>query len=358
MAGAARGMAMRGEDGSWAVVATVQEPAPLVAAFAAHWLALGAEEVHLFLDGPSPEVEAALTGRPGVRLVVCDAAFWATRRREGRPALVTGRQRFNANAVLREGRQAWLVHCDADEFLVPEAAIAGQLAMLGPGVDFARIGVKERLWLRHSAPQTIFDGVFRGPDPRDGTRREGLDPALRPCLNPHGMLGHAAGKSVVRRGAAVRMGIHFPEPQGPKLPPQALEAWRAERGGTIAGWLAHFDGLTPLHWVVKQLRKFAEHERLHEGSGPLDLGPRTEDRKAQMRLVHGLRRDPAALRGLMEALMTVEAPGGAVVPGPGGLADVARRRFPDLALDFSVAGFDGHLRAAHAELLAGMELAL
>ena len=45
---------------SWAVVATVDEPAPLVAAFVAHHLNEGAREVHLFLDKPDPETVALI----------------------------------------------------------------------------------------------------------------------------------------------------------------------------------------------------------------------------------------------------------------------------------------------------------
>ena len=53
---------------SWAVVATVDEPAPLVAAFVAHHLNEGAREVHLFLDKPDPETVALIRDMKGCKL--------------------------------------------------------------------------------------------------------------------------------------------------------------------------------------------------------------------------------------------------------------------------------------------------
>ena len=68
---------------SWAVVATVDEPAPLIIAFVAHTLSLGPKALHLFLDRPNPEAEAALRGLPNLHLVVCDAGHWANLRDGG-----------------------------------------------------------------------------------------------------------------------------------------------------------------------------------------------------------------------------------------------------------------------------------
>ena len=45
---------------SWAVVATVSEPAALLTAFAAHHLDLGAAAVHLYLDTPNPELRGMI----------------------------------------------------------------------------------------------------------------------------------------------------------------------------------------------------------------------------------------------------------------------------------------------------------
>ena len=82
---------------AWAVVSTMDEPAPLVAAFAAHYLSIGASEVHIFLDQPDPEAEALLAGLPRVYLTVCDAAYWKVNKPRKRPECISA-----ANAATRK----------------------------------------------------------------------------------------------------------------------------------------------------------------------------------------------------------------------------------------------------------------
>ena len=78
----------------WEVVATVAEPLPLLAAFAAHHLQIGAERVRLYLDTPDAGTVRALEAVSGCVVTACDDAYWAAR--GGRPADHRDRQVRNA----------------------------------------------------------------------------------------------------------------------------------------------------------------------------------------------------------------------------------------------------------------------
>ena len=62
---------------TWGIVATVDEPPQLVAAFAAHYLALGASEIRLYLDRPDPAAQHLLGRLAGVHVTVCNDQHWA-----------------------------------------------------------------------------------------------------------------------------------------------------------------------------------------------------------------------------------------------------------------------------------------
>jgi len=101
----------------WGVAGTMDEPAPLILAWVAHHLSLGAAEAHVYLDRPNPEVTEALAGIEGAFVTVCDASHWANSTRGTRPKRVNARQMLNATEVYTTRPLDWLLHCDADEFL-------------------------------------------------------------------------------------------------------------------------------------------------------------------------------------------------------------------------------------------------
>lgn len=100
---------------SWSVVATVAEPPELLYAFAAHYLELGADEVHLFVDDPAQPGLEPLRALPRIRLTICDKAHWDRINGGRRPPAQEMRQIRNANTAYRACRSDWLLHCDADE---------------------------------------------------------------------------------------------------------------------------------------------------------------------------------------------------------------------------------------------------
>ncbi|MFN6977398.1 MAG: glycosyltransferase family 2 protein [Gemmobacter sp.] len=340
---------------TWMVHATVHEPTALVCAFVAHYLGLGADLIDLRLDRPAPEVERLLAPLDRVRVTVCTDAYWQATGRDARPALHTLRQRVNAAHAYRALEQDWMLFCDADEFLVPEGRFADRLAALPARVQFRRIRVVERVQ-RDGVPQDgLFDGVFRGPLPDQGDVAERIYGRETARFLTRGLAGHVAGKSVMRRGTDLVPSLHFPVP--PRLGPLdralivATPPWRAKLDGAV---IAHFDGLTPLHFLLKLL-----HKHVSALDAP-DAPPskRTEARRAQIAAAAAGCRDPAALRQL-QALLWLSPEAEAMLRAEGTLrslpldpAAAAQRLFPDAGLDYSAANFDAALRAQHAALIA------
>ena len=236
---------------SWAVVATVDEPAVLMQAFAAWHLALGAARVSLFFDRPDDPAADLLEGVPGVEVFRCGADHWQGHR----PAKHQVRQVHNANLIYHSCRSDWLLHCDADEYLWVAGGIQSALTALDPATDAAVVEVAERVYLPDQTATSIFAGAFRRPFM--GTDRKGLA-VFGPdyLLTRRGLTGHSHGKAFVRCGRPVKMWIHRPRAPEP-LVFQTLPKVT----------LLHFDGLTPTHWVEKLVRK-ADAFHHHGGMVP------------------------------------------------------------------------------------------
>lgn len=318
---------------SWSVVSTVDEPAPLVVAFALHHLEIGAERVHLFLDAPNPEAEAALAGIAQVRLTLCDEGHWAASNRKKKPKLHPGRQLVNANIAYAQTRSDWLLHCDCDEFLRDGAALTDELSALLPRQIYLRLMMAERAY---TTPPTdnLFDGVFRFPLNDFALSGPAIYGPIAPMLKD-GVTGHRAGKAVVRTGLPLSMGIHSPE-----MPPDRPAHRNAQTR------LLHFDGLTRLHYMIKLLK------RAHEP--PSNAPPRHgAPRIAQFGRLRELIDTPEAAQSLVEDLKTLN---------PAQLAELRAMDSVDerpfyplgqnpLARGLTVSAIDAALREKHREFL-------
>ena len=318
----------------WAVVATVDEPAALIISFVAHYLALGAAEVHLYLDRPNPVAVAALAGLPRLHLTVCDADYWA--RVGWRPLLHVGRQSHNANAVYAATGADWLLHCDCDEFIRDGAGLRADLAAMPDDAAYLRLQMAERVQALGQPEAGLFDGLFRLPVEMFDLIGAGIYGADARFLKD-GITGHRIGKAVVRTGLGLRIGLHAPEGK-----PAHMDS--------AAGRMLHFDGLTRLHYMLKLLRRASE---------PVTAGkPRHgRPRLAQIGAVQQLAGDVAACRALVDRLKTV-TPNQVRVLGGMGYLDL-RRFDPTAALalhglapDLSTAACDAELRARDASFIA------
>ena len=321
---------------TWAVVATVDEPAALVVAFAAHHLAQGAASVHVFLDQPDAEAAVMLANLPGCAVTVCDAAYWAASRKGSRPALHTARQIHNARQVYAHCKADWLLHCDADEFVRDGAAVAVALAEAQDSAMYLRLRVAERAYPQDAAEETIFSGVFRHdlPDyPRNGPEIYGEMQAFF----HHGLTGHKAGKALVRVGAGQKMALHAPYG---KPPHQVIQTTR----------LLHFDGLTRLHFGLKLLRRAYEP--------PSSASDRHgAARNMQFLSLCEAVANPALRAALISALKVLDRRQMTQLRRLGCLDEAGFDPRPALAAaglapDLTAAAFDAHLRQRYAGFLA------
>ncbi len=323
---------------SWDVVATVDEPAALVIAFAAHHLHLGAQKVHLFLDRPNPEAQAALAGQERVNITVCDKDYWKQQGR--RPKLHVGRQRKNASLVFQSCGADWLLSLDCDEYLRSGAALESDLAGQGSAVDFMRIPVAERVMPPDVVQTGIFDGVFRRPIYMYGQIGADLFGADAGYYK-RGLTGHTIGKSAFRVGRDLDINIHGPTPRLPARPDYRPTSGQAEQAE-----LLHFDGMTEWHYAQKLIRRAAE---------PVTAGPTRhgEARDAQIAEVAANAGDMGAVMAFVARLKRLNAAQFAVLSETDYLDQTkfdisAALSEAGLSADLTCVQFDAELRMARA----------
>jgi hypothetical protein len=319
----------------WGVVATVREPAALIIGFACHHLYIGASSVHLFFDDPQDPAAALVAGIPGVEVTLCDDAHWHAAGFETPPALQTKRQTENANRVMADSDLDWLLHTDADELLWLPGPLADEVAGVAEG-HWLHIPNLERCW---SGPLTrdIFGGVFRGPlhdHPGLADRVYGK----RAAALSGGMGGYSAGKAMGRPGDGF-LAIHKVRAAegAPALP--SVEA----RGARIL----HFDGITPAHWALKNLRYATQGAAMNQLLN--------RQRMASIGAILQAQNPERAGARVYEALYRLSEDEAAALAEAGALFDyhvdvtaAVKAVAPELMPDFTMAAFDRH----HAAELA------
>lgn len=229
----------------WGVVATLREPLDLALAFACHHLDLGAS-VTLFFDDPGDPAAAVLETVTGVRVIRCDAAHWRAMGWARRPAIQTPRQNTNFRRAVAEGLADWLIHLDADEFLWLPEGIEPEIARAGEA-DWIALPPWERVLT--PGDEGMFAGTFRSP------LAQGLEAvygAEAPYLAPRGLAGYASAKPMLPAESPHRAVTHRVTGQDGDPRP----AVRAESARIL-----HLEGLTPIHWALKQLRYAAQSDR-------------------------------------------------------------------------------------------------
>ena len=233
---------------TWGVVMTVNEPETLILSNVKWHLATGACEVRVFLDDPSDPVAQSLAGIVGCHVMACDAQHWARHRgKRGQPASQMQRQTINANMAKRQSAADWLFHIDADEFIWQDRPLADELAQITAPQTEVNLPVLERLFPDQRPQSHLFDGMFRATSDLD---QDDANAAHAPfaAFMKRGQYSHGAGKGGVRVGDDLRLGVH-------NATVQQGDRWRrSARHVSTAARLLHFDGVTPLHWLIKVLR--------------------------------------------------------------------------------------------------------
>ena len=342
------------------VQATVNEPVELLVSFVAHHLELGADLVHLYLDQSHPEAVAVFKDHPKVMVTTCDAGYWAKISKKGRPLSLPGRQIANYTHAYSSMTADWLLLCDADEYLVPSGDMGEILGRQAAETDYLRIRVAEKVMPPDMVAKTVFDGTFRLGQPRGADFAPEIYGAELAVMLERVVAGHDKGKSIIRRGVDLVMQVHEPMPKPVKpgsaeLPRKLVWRWMPNT------YLAHFDALTPLFYLVKLLARHLTNEGITQaGRTP---GQRHPSREVQMLFAVAAcaAEDPATVTEILHRL-TPESM--AALQKHGLLVDlhlspdrIARKHFPDLQLDYSPQAFDAALRVKHAVTLQKMGVA-
>ena len=332
---------------TWSLVSTMLGVPETILPCIAHHLHSDAARLHLYLDAPLPQIEAALAGHPRCQVTVCDAAYWA-RQPGGRPEGVVRRQMANLDHARRHSDSDWLLHVDSDEFLVASdpaqpLALGPELARVPAGHHWVRIAPLERVMPPTPAPRSIFDGLFRAATTDAALIAAAYGPGAQ--YLHHGLSGHSRGKIGFRRKTRLRVRLHDvirPPPRGitaPVPPPPAADP--PPFTDLAALRLLHFEGWSPLHWASKLVR-FAEAGRF-EGHN--------KGRCAAVRFMAD-HPEAAARQGLFDLVQRLTPQGLALLAEAGLLRQVpsdpaalTRATFPGVALDFGIAACDARLRA-------------
>ncbi len=319
----------------WGVVGTMDEPAPLIVAWVAHHLSLGASEVHVFLDRANPEAQATLADIPNCFTTLCDGRYWQESSRSERPIRHTARQKYNATHVYQNRPLDWVIQCDADEFLDLSRGFSEEL--LESNARTMRLRNVERV--RRGPANDIFHGTFRGlQENQELTDR--IYGRWSEFLNA-GMAGYHDGKDITRTGEDFTMGVHFP-----------IDATTSQRHHDPyvemrSARILHFDGLTPLHVVLKLLKRANE---------PKYQVPRKHgsQRERQFRYARNHTEKPRQMAKMLEAVFALDKDqadglGGShleIVFHPG----KAMEQY-GLSANLSIENFDSELRRREADLI-------
>lgn len=231
----------------WGVVMTVKEPMALVLTNVLWHLRTGATVVFVFFDDPEDSAIDVVRAVPGCRVQVCGDTYWRRRRpKDGRPHMQMRRQTINANVAQTRCKLDWLFHIDADEFIWQTGDFHAELAAHRDPSIALNLPVFERVFPA-SGQAHLFDGMFRATSNLD-------DVAAQDAFGPFaimmksGQYSHGAGKGGVRVGNGLRLGVH-----NATVPTKGK--WnRAPKRELKTAQVLHFDGITPLHGILKTLR--------------------------------------------------------------------------------------------------------
>ncbi|MDE4133569.1 glycosyltransferase family 2 protein [Phaeobacter sp. QD34_3] len=188
---------MRTSADRWGIVATVKAPAADILNWAAYHIEAGAHRLFIYLDAPCPEARDLLARHPKIRIFDCDEAYWAQRRKGGKPEKHQVRQTMNATRAYRRQTKGldWLIHMDVDEFLWSETDLGEVLGALPETAHCARAYPIEAL---AGGDGTAFKSHIAA-----GANQLSIAERVYPTYGEYlsgGFLSHSQGKLFVRPG--------------------------------------------------------------------------------------------------------------------------------------------------------------
>ena len=314
----------------WGLVSTVSEPAPLVLAFVAHYASLGASQIDIHLDVPDADLAERLLQVPGCNVFQKTVRDWVRAGHFGPPS-PPRRQAFNAQESYSDASVDWLLHVDADEFLIDREAVFAKLSSVSPDADFLSLRPMERVTIAGEPEAEIFSGTFRHL-----VELQNL-PAIAPIYGEamqyldFGLSGNGRPKSFCRTGRGLLMGVH--EPRRPDGTPASGELVHKPA-------LLHFDGLTRQHFFAKLDRRISQEVGWWLFPAP--------GRRAQMLAVHKARGNDSERADLYRSIKCITRPQEQELRSLGFLEDyeldlhsALKKTFKGFSVDLSCRNFDG-----------------
>jgi hypothetical protein len=232
----------------FSVVAMMRESPDVVRRFVDYYRALGASEVFVYFNGPPADLPPV----PGATRTDLDAAFW-----EKRPGVlqtletIEDRMGVCYRDCLARCRSPWLLIVDADEFVFSDRPLPELLDMLPEEAESISFPTAEAVW----GPGDDLDQPFGSTHFRTKWTSEWRWRLLRRAvygavsdLMRNGIIGHVAGKQMVRVGAA------FDEVRGhgSRRNGQSVTVPAVSYGKAFAStWLGHFDAISFSRWERK-----------------------------------------------------------------------------------------------------------
>lgn len=231
-----------------------EEPGVLLRSLS-HFRALGAERIFLFHDGAMPDNTDVSEFGPDVDLEVLTEDFWIDKLGP-LPHDFQDKQRAAYRKAIDRNQSDWLFLCDADEMIINHRDLYDVLLSVPTEVESLSIPTAEAFWAETNCGE-IDDAFscrfFRRPLGPLAWRvqRRFLYPRTWHLMQAN-LLGHAAGKQFLRRGAVFSHLTSHVAFRGNELITQGIEK---VTGPDVGLELAHFDAISFPRWLEKFRRR-------------------------------------------------------------------------------------------------------
>lgn len=183
------------------VVTICREPLAVTLRFLSWHRALGADEIHLYLDDPNDPVLPLVANTDWVKVTRCDDAFWQSLGLT--PETEFARRQVAALTFgYRAVTDGWVAILDADElFHFSGQSFHDVLAPQPTGVRAVRVPTAEHV---ESGPD-VEDGLVHFRLPMSKAAASTVYGAAARLFRPtEGLIGHRVGKSLTRAGLKIR----------------------------------------------------------------------------------------------------------------------------------------------------------